>query len=334
MTKIETLWQEMEQDSSVKQGLLLRRYSGTIQPDIYLAMKVPEQVRGISASFSPKNIISISSFANLRDIRVEVRTSDAGDENQLLLITLLNVQHKDIFSVLCEDLILSVSTITNQKQLLKKLLNRLLQWQALLDKASAAGLSSEEQRGLFGELHFLQKLLNFYPDRYFECVSCWYGPQGESKDFQHGNWGVEVKTTHGNNHQKVHISSERQLDKTGLNHLWLYHLSLQEMHHSGQNLNQLIDNTLNILNSDFSAISLFQNKLLEGGYFQHHAPLYEEGGYHIRSEAFYEVKDAFPRIEEADIREGVGDVAYTIILSQCSAYLSDKQEVLTKTNPA
>jgi hypothetical protein len=63
-----------------------------------------------------------------------------------------------------------------------------------------------------------------------------------------------------------------------------------------------------------------KSKLLEGGYFKDHKNLYETG-YALRQEAFYKVEGDFPRIEERDIRNGIGDVKYSIILSQCSSFV-------------
>lgn len=101
---------------------------------------------------------------------------------------------------------------------------------------------------------------------------------------------------------------------------------------SGETLNQIVDAVTEILTKDFTALNQFRNKLIEGGYFDHHRPLYEETGYFIRQEVFYKVENAFPRIEEKDIRNGVGDVKYSIIVSQASGYVQSEQEVFQTLN--
>ena len=62
-----------------------------------------------------------------------------------------------------------------------------------------------------------------------------------------------------------------------------------------------------------------------GGYFEEHRDLYNETGYQIRQESIYNVKDGFPRLEEKDIPKGVGDVKYTIILSDASNYIIEAE---------
>ena len=141
------------------------------------------------------------------------------------------------------------------------------------------------------------------------------------------NWALEVNTTHGNNHQKVQISSERQLDITHLDKLFLYHLSLEKVQESGERLNQIIASINTILEDDAIALNRFKSKLYEAGYFEQHFSLYDWIGYFIRHDTFYIVENEFPRIQENEIRSGVGDVKYSIILSQCEAFKQTEQSV-------
>lgn len=326
MTKIDTIWDELENDKSFSRGLLIRRYSGNVLPDVFVALKSPEKFRCIAASLSNTFEVNLSSFANLRDINVEISPDETNPDRNFLLIKLLNNTHKDIFSVLCEDLIINISSVINENQLYRELLNRFEKWQSLFDKASLQGLSPEEQRGLYGEICFLRKFLQHNSD-YQQIVTSWIGVEKQIRDFQWGNWSIEVKTTHGNNHQKIHISNERQLDTSNLDNLFLYHLSLETRLRSGETLNQAIDSVALILQNDFSSLSRFKSKLIEAGYFEKHKNQYSEMGYFSRNEVFYKVENEFPRIEEAEIRNGVGDVKYSIIISQCSDYIITEEQV-------
>lgn len=324
--KINQIWTELENDKSFSHGLLLRRYSGSVLPDVFIALKSPEQFRCIAASISNSVAVNLASFSNLKDISVELIPDEKKTDKYILLFKLLNNQHRDIFSVLCEDLIASISSVTNETQLVKELLNRFEKWKSLFDRVAAQGLSPEEQRGLFGELFFLRKFLLSNSD-FIAIVNSWVGSEKQIRDFQFGNWSLEVKTTHGNNHQKVHISSERQLDITNLENLYLYHISLEVRQQSGETLNQIVDAVSEILSSDFSSLNRFRNKLLEAGYFEQHKQLYSNAGYFTRQDVFYKVENEFPRIEESDIRNGVGDVKYSIVVSQCSDFIRTEEQV-------
>ena len=329
MTKINQIWEELENDKSFSKGLLLRRYSGAVLPDVYIAMQHPEKLLCICISISDLIEVNISSFSNLQEIQVDLFASPNHAGKNELVFKLLNFQHKDIFTVLCEDLITSIASETNEKKLVKEILNRFEKWKSLFNKIGLQGLTSEEQRGLFGELYFLRKYLQTNGN-YIEVVNTWIGSEKQVRDFQCGTWAVEVKTTHGNNHQKVHISSERQLDIANLDDLYLYHISLEQMQNSGETLNAIIESVIEILKTDTLALNKFKNKIYEAGYFELQKDLYDTIGYFIRQNTFYKVEDDFPRIQENEIRTGVGDVKYSIILSQCLRFAQDETIVFEK----
>jgi hypothetical protein len=319
MTKINQIWDELANDNSFTKGLLLRRYSGSVLPEVFVALQQPEKLLCIAASISENLEVNISPFDNLQEIQIDLFPDASQKGKNILLFKLINNQHRDIFSVLSEDLIASISAETNEKRLVKTILNRFEKWKSLFTKIISEGLTSEEQRGLFGELYFLRKFLQFNNNMQ-QVLNTWVGSAGEVRDFQLNKWALEVKTTHGNNHQKVQISSERQLDITHLEKLFLFHISLELVHEGGESLNQMIGSINDLLESDSVAVNRFKSKLYEAGYFNQHIGLYDSVGYFIRQETFYKVENNFPRIQEDEIRSGVGDVKYSIILSQCENY--------------
>lgn len=324
MKKINQIWEELANDNSINNGLLLRRYSGSVLPDIFVAMQQPEKLLCIASSISESIEINTSHFDNLQDIQIELFPDHNQKGKNTLLFKLTNNLHKDIFSVLCEDLITSIASETNEKQLVKTILNRFEKWKSLFTKIVSDGLLPEEQRGLFGELYFLRKFLQVN-DNFQYVLNTWIGTAAEVRDFQMNNWALEVKTTHGNNHQKILISSERQLDNTHLDNLFLYHLSLEKAQNNGESLNQIIESINKILTEDVIALNRFRSKLYEAGYFDQHIILYASIGYFIRKDTFYHVENEFPRIQENEIRSGVGDVKYSIILLQCEVFIITEQ---------
>lgn len=190
--KINQIWTELENDKSFSHGLLLRRYSGSVLPDVFIALKSPEKFRCIATSISDSVAVNLSSFSNLRDISVELIPDEHNSTKRILLFKLLSNQHRDIFSVLCEDLIASISSVRNETQLVRELLNRFEKWKSLFDRAASQGLSPEEQRGLFGELFFLRKFLQTNSD-FIAVVNSWVGSEKQIRDFQFGSWSLEVK---------------------------------------------------------------------------------------------------------------------------------------------
>ena len=331
MTKINEIWSEMENDVSSSSGLLLRRYSTSVLTDVYIALRKTEKLRCIALKLTNGNSINLSQYANLKDIKAELIPDEKDSTKTFLLILLTNKVHEDVFATLCADLITGISAISDEKIVVKELLNRLEKWKSLFDKASAEGLSAEEQRGLYGELYFLKKWIINSND-VSKCIQAWVGPEKAIRDYQLSDWALEVKTTHGNNHQKIQISSERQLDTATLKTLLLLHLSLEVQHKNGDTLNNIVQEIIELLNGDIASQTRFKSKLLQAGYFNHHKVLYRDIGYQIRDEKYYLVRNEFPRLEERDIRPGVGDVKYSVILSEYTDYIIEESAVLQMIN--
>ncbi len=326
MTKIEKIWQELESDQSVSSGLVIRRYSGTVLPDVFVALRQPHKYRGIAASFPKSFPVNLLSFSNLRDIDLQLASDEKHPDKNILLLSLLNVQHTDIFAVLCEDLMHAISHIDDQAELLAELLNRFEKWKSLFDKVMSEGLTREEQCGLYGELLFLKKCI----ERQLEpvaVITSWTGCEGQIRDFQLHSWSVEVKTTYGNNQDRVQINGERQLDTSNLDKLFLYHVSVEARQNDGESLNLMVASISELLKDNFIALKRFQSKLLSGGYFDRHKDLYAGIGYFLRRDIFYVVTGDFPRIEQKDLRAGVGDVKYFITLAGRQGFVKSEQEV-------
>ena len=329
MTKIENIWVGLESEASIHSGLLYKRYSAEVLPDVFIALKAPEKLRCIAFRISTAFPFDETQWNKLKDIKIETLPDERDKSNKFLLILLLNKQHKDIFSTLCEDLIFGVSEISVEQPLVEKILERLAKWQSLFEKVGKQGLSDEAQRGLFGEIYFLRSFLNNASDKNY-CIKSWLGPERSVQDFQYSNWAVEVKTTHGKNHQKIYITSERQLDDSIIEKIFLYHLSLDIRVGNGETLNSIIDEVSELLNENIMASNLFKLKLLECGYYDEHKSLYEDSGYTIRQENIYRVEGSFPRLTEAQIPIGVGDVKYSIVLSESEEWRINQETLFVE----
>ena len=319
MGRIKQIWQQLETSNSAVTGLLKLRYSETSKCDVFLGVKIPEMYRMLIVRVPFQIGKEFNLKYEFRGLKFE-KIYDPDDSHFLLLnLVLIDKQFKDVFDSLISDVLEAIIDESDIKVILKSFSNRLVKWQSLFERLKQPGLTPEEQRGLFGELYFIRKFLKVNHDSRNVIVS-WVGPERLIRDFQSGTWSVEVKTTHGNNHQIVQISSERQLDTTNLDFLCLNHISLELRQLAGETLNQMVDSICETLEADYSSYNQFKNKLIEAGFFDHHRHIYEDIGYFIREDDYYLVRNQFPRIEESDIRNGVGDVKYSIIVSQCNDY--------------
>lgn len=325
---INEIWCDLERINFSSSPFIMRAHANVAFPGFFIALSFPENRRSIAFHFEKQVVPELNNWNELRDISFFEYPDLTNSNKCYILIQLLDSYYNDVFNVLCEDLILSISQISDEKLIIKELYNRIEKWKSLFENAGSQGLSPESQRGLFGELYFLRKLLS--GNDLLNVVNLWMGPENQIHDFQNGDCSVEVKTTHGNNHQRIQISSERQLDASHIENLFLFHLSLDSRHQDGETLNQMVDSVSMLLDSDSAALNKFNSKLLAAGYFNHHRELYNDTGYLTRQENCYNVEHDFPRIEELDVRQGVGDVKYSIIVSGCQNYLIS-EKLVTET---
>lgn len=117
------------------------------------------------------------------------------------------------------------------------------------------------------------------------------------------------------------------MDETLLDNLFLFHYSVEVSNGNGQTLCQKVAAIRQILDSDAPALSIFNTKLFEVGYLDRHEPFYQDRFYQQRHESFYKVETDFPRIKENELRNGVSDVKYSIILAMCDEYLTSENQL-------
>jgi hypothetical protein len=330
-TKIENIWQDFIENDSLRTGVILKRYSPDTIPDCFVSMRMPEKVKSIAFRISTKSI-DISSLSDLKDITSEIIPDETDKEKSLILISLTDNSLSSIFAVLSEDLFQTVSAIKQELILIQALQNRFIQWKELFVMAKGSGLTLEKQIGLFGELYLLKKLL-LQTGLLSKVLSIWTGPETGIRDFEKDNCAIEVKTTHTHNHQKIHITSERQLDTQLLQYLFLFHLSIEKRNSDEYTLNTIVEELYSILSQNKLLGNILKRKLISVGYFDHHQDKYQNISFLIREEDFYRIENSFPRIEERDLMKGVGDVKYSIILtSETEQYRTNLNEILKNLN--
>jgi len=322
---IAEIWEQLEVEKSL--GLVKRLYSSEAPFHIYGTFQYPEGFYGIAFTFSNNIRFDISSFDNLRELNVLLLADTTFIDSRLLIVQLMYPSSKDIFGILCENLVQSVISLKTEQKIVSTVINQLEKWKTLFDKNNSTGLTISEQQGLFGELHFLQKFFTATSAIPSEVLRTWVGVDMALRDFQGSGWALEVKTTSTNNPQKVTINGERQLDETLLVTLYLFHLSVDVSNGNGQTLCQRVDSIREMLNTDIPALSIFNTKLFEVGYLEKHESFYQDRFYHVRNENYYKIENDFPRIKEKELRCGVCEVRYSIILASCNEYLVSENQI-------
>jgi hypothetical protein len=317
MTRVEAEFRKLE-ESDRREGRLEQRVEAGSPVGLVLGVAHPSRTRLLIVEAPSDAIDQLGDLDETRGIRtrVESRTGPHGWDAGLVL-EVADRSFNEIFAILAEDVI-GVASKSTSSSAGGDLAARLAHWRRFLERVTPEGLSQEAQRGLYGELQFLR-------DHAFEAVgvevavASWRGPSHEVQDFVVAAWGLEVKTTAVRSHQALSISSEHQLDVRGLDTLFLYHLSVDARSGLGETLPAIVADIRDALISSPSASSAFEDLLMQSGYHDAHAGLYDLG-YALRDEIAYSVRADFPRIVEEDLRPGVAGVRYSIAADACAPF--------------
>jgi len=273
--------------------LLLFRYAG----ETGLVNRAP-QLRGIEVS-------------NVRD--------PAG-EGYLMSLKLMDSAYRDLFYRLCMDIVGAASAAGSERDAVEMALARTWRWHHLLRGGGDDRLSEEEQKGLLGELMVLKDLmLKSLSIR--DAVSSWLGPLGAPKDFEIRRIAVEAKARRGGATPYVAVSSEHQLDATGVDALFLRVSELNQATIDVPNafcLTSFARSLQTMLAFDPLAADRFESLLLAAGFRWEHD--YSDSLWVHGADRTYQVKNGFPRITPDLYASGVSLVRYSVFLADCEPF--------------
>lgn len=321
------LWDELAAAQPAANGLDRRLLDIDAPVSLYACMFWPSGRPGLLVEGTGAERPAEGRIPKCRGVRLVHEVTASTPRRTVLRVALEDSRLSDIFAVLSADLVDAVRVETTAAAALRRCIDRLSMWQGLFERLPAEGLSEEEQRGLFGELSVFEDVVleALGP---LAAVTAWTGPDPSNQDFTHEGSALEVKTSLAKRHARLTIANERQLDERPYRLLLLVYVRLDESTAHGMTLPALVERCRGLLRSDSAAARDFDDRLLAGGYLEVHAPLYT-GSWQVSATRFFEVRDAFPRLTEANLPAGVGDIRYSIIADDLGAWETSRQQVIT-----
>lgn len=244
-----------------------------------------------------------------------------------LLLELQQNEAVDVFSVFVARVCEELDGITKPELAVKAVITLIEKWKEFFAGGSDI-LSDERQTGLYGELYVLQYFSTSGVD-VGKTIKAWTGSKKTSQDYEFGAVAVEVKSTAAVDATRVNITNSRQLDDTGLDHLFLSHVLLDARQGEEKTLPKLIDSIRQGIQKYSPEASLdFEEKLLAAGYQDKHAEQYSNRTYSERELVFYNVTEGFPRLLVDNLPVGVTKVSYEIALEACHGFIIEKDKVI------
>ena len=311
MTMPEDPWKEIE-PPSVGNTVSARRVDADLPWDFFWARGPDNRI--MLTLRHDADVVPQVALPTLRHIEV-TDLPDSSDGRRTLVIRLLEATHRDIFLTLCRDIAASAAHARNESEAVSIAVMRTWRWHQLLRAGADQRLTPDEQRGLVGELLVLQRLL--LPRLSAAAsVAAWTGPMDAPKDFEIGRTAIESKARRGGATPFIAISSEHQLDITGIDRLFLHVVEVDRSPDSVDGSFTLPELAASVRDSiesaEPAAAERFDALLFAAGLLPEHS--YDDYRWVAGESKLFEVVGDFPRIG-SDVPQGVSTVRYSIALA-------------------
>jgi len=227
----------------------------------------------------------------------------------IILFSLADNTLKEVFAEVFQDLFLTSKEIQNPASATSLVIDKYEKWCRLFKTGRTPHLTEIQQRGLFGELLYIEKAkLNGTCIQ--EIIDAWSGPDFGEVDFKLCPTWIEVKTVL-NKEDTVIISSVEQLDHPNDGNLVIYKLSKSPQ---GRSLNEQYRIVYSLIKEegDLFLQNKFDNILSDFGFID--LPIYDENRYIIIDEIIYIVNNSFPKLHRDVKLTEMKSITYSLIL--------------------
>lgn len=228
----------------------------------------------------------------------------------ILEFRLLNSKSDELFLQLCWDLIKCSNYGKNPLQIV---ILRYKKWQKLLQFRRKKQLSFIEQKGLLGELLYMEFLLDEMDIAPEVILDAWMGPEGNNQDYIFDTTWAEIKTI-TMEADSVRISSLEQLDcdKDGT-------LEILILEEEGPGTKQIsLISEVKLLRLKFIKnpvlLDQFNVKLTKCGYIDDDEEEYGKHQFRFIAHNTYLVNSDFPKLIKRNVPLGITNCEYAISL--------------------
>ena len=313
-------WNEVESDIRAVKGWYQRRLSCHGPSAVYAGLRHPEKYRRITFEIPMDALGRLKLKDESKGYAVDVELqNELGIACANIHVRENDLITKDIFPILCKDLLYHFCLKTNAADGIQSVSRRLGHWKRFFQNRLHGSLTREEYIGLAGEVFFLE-LLFISGINALQAVEAWNGPLGSNQDFLFGPVAVEVKATVGNTPDLVHIAGTRQLDNLGLLGLFLFNAAFDFREAVGITLENRITKIRELLSKFPEAAGLFEDRLLCTGYATPDVTPWAAYGFTVRSTETFRVGEGFPCLTEQSIPHAILDLEYKLDLAACREF--------------
>jgi hypothetical protein len=267
----------------------------------------------------------VSKYPNWKGIDLSISEIDYGaDEGIYISFQQLTDYDDNIYDAILEDLLETLENISDDRQSINTIGKVLVKWKQFFVMHNELIMSEIRQQGLYGELLFLEKMINNYGNK---ALGFWSGCNSETHDFYISGDAIEVKTTSTNSANRVTISNEYQLDNNDVaGKLYLMFVALRKSQSDGETIPILVERIIEKLTTN-EALDIFEDKLFKYGYLLKHPEIYRIG-FSKRETRYFQVQDKFPKLTKSVLPVGITNVDYILNLDGCDRFIVLEEKLI------
>lgn len=321
---LNTIWVEIESHSNHQRSFLHRMIYVHLLWRAYIGVSGLPSRRFLSIEIPEEKESEFDTFTAPQGFTLTVGKPGVEHEGYAAcILQAASSDQNDVFTVLAQDVLEELSKQNDADKYIETLKKRILKWRDFFKNPAKNKLSERTVIGLIGELSFIKEMNE---DGIDIASDLWNGPINAAQDFQGNRVAMEVKTAVSNSLDRVHISSEEQLDDSERDALFLVVYRAERNDATGITLPVLIKDTARML-SERQRLS-FYAKLICMGYSADDASLYNKG-YSVKEQKVFAVKEGFPRVLRPDLPQGIMDINYQLSLQSCEGFESSREEIVS-----
>ncbi|MBU8729724.1 PD-(D/E)XK motif protein [Cytobacillus oceanisediminis] len=246
-------------------------------------------------------------------------------QHYFLVIRQEDEQSSEIFDVVLQNL--AEHLVAEKEESLFSTVYKVLdRWRTFFQRGGFKRLSEEQQRGLFGELWFINEWLDKHPGQPPLIIEQWEGPTKGRIDFKGTRCGLEIKTVIDKLSKTIKISNENQLKLSeAVSSIYLYVCFLEQSRTHGMSLQELAGQVRAKLAERSERIALIYSDLMTDLGFREEE--YGDTLFFVEKTEVYEAGEDFPRLLKEHLPKGISHVSYNIDLTHCSEYEKDPETI-------
>lgn len=248
-------------------------------------------------------------------------------DKNLIVLQLKDNDYYDLFDDLIISLYQRIKNISLVDEYSKEFIHTFYKWSEFFEDKRSELLSENIIKGLFGEILFLQTLIDESTSNSInDTLNSWKGPYDKGHDFEMNNVDIEVKTKDALQ-QDVKISSEFQLESSFEKQLELLVISVENDSKNGYSLKDLIIPIKNSVSEKLGDSGILLKALGQKGLTFKNIHQYDI----FRFKPIHMVKynclaENFPKLTKSNIPKEVNSISYNLRLSALNEFIISKNK--------